>query len=155
MSPNDLPFAGWPGGARALAPEVFARRDGEVRRTLDLLLDYFTPRSVFLDLGSPDCELAVRAAGFVERVWCVEAGMGLGTGMHPPCNLRLARLEAIEAGSVDVAFAAEEVEAAEVFRVLKPGGFLISRASRNGLKAAGFRLSALAFLPGRAIVARK
>ena len=155
MRPNELPFAGWPGGARALAPEVFARREAEVGRTLDLLLEYFTPRSVFLDLGSPDCELALRAAGFVERVWCVEAGAGFGRRVHAPCNLRLARLEGIEAQSVDIAFTGGKVRPGDVFRVLKAGGIFISRNTRSDLRAAGFRLSPFALLPGRPLVARK
>ena len=152
---QELRFTGWAGGARAVAPDVFAKRDAQVARQLDLLLDYLTPDSVFLDLGSPDCELALRAAGFAERVWCVEAGHGMSLGVRAPCNLRLARLEAIAANSVDVAFAGTGVHIAEVFRVLKPRGVFISRTGRAQIKAAGFRVSPFAFLPGRPVVARK
>jgi hypothetical protein len=150
-----LPFAGWAGGARALAPEVFARRDREVARMLDLLLGYFTPRTVFLEAGAPDCELAARAAGFVERVWCVDTAEGAAPGRRAPCNLRLARLDTLEAHSVDIAFAHDLEHGKGLFRVLKAGGILISNGSRKRLKACGFHFGLSAFMPGRPIVARK
>ena len=152
---QELRFTGWAGGARAVAPHAFAKREAEVSRQLDLLLDFLTPDSVFLDVGSPDCELSLRAAAFAERVWCVEAGYGLSLGVRAPCNLRLARLDGIEAESVDIAFAEGIARPGELFRVLKPGGIFISRNARSELRAAGFRLSPFAFLPGRPLVARK
>lgn len=169
MRHHDLPFAGWPGGARAVAPEVFAKRDAQVERQFDFLLRYFTPRTVFMDIGSRDCELALRAAGYVERVWCVEAPTGIARSVRPPCNLRMLHsggLQAIAPGSIDVAFSEAPADLESVHRALVPGGVYVFHAPlaaglRRRMAHAGFsRVNSLALLLARwrgaiRVVARK
>jgi hypothetical protein len=113
------------GSAAPVAPEFFARRDAEIARRFEFLLRFFTPRTVFLELGTRDCELSLRAATYVDRVWSVDAPHGITRGVRPPTNLRVLRaggLGAIPPESVDVAFSEELKDPARVHRVLAPGG---------------------------------
>jgi hypothetical protein len=122
---NETAGSGTGAARAAFAPQVFAQRDAEITRQLDLLLRVFTPRTVFMEIGSPDCELALRAATYVERVWCIEAPRGVARGLRPPCNLRLLRsggLAAMAAQSIDVAFSETLKRPEEVHRALVPGG---------------------------------
>lgn len=111
-------FAGWPGGARGIAPELFARRDRQVSRQFAFVLPLLKPRTVFMELGSPDDELATRVAGYVERVWSIGSEGAIERG---PCNLRRAGLGGVPVRSVDVAFSETADNAAEIRCVLKPG----------------------------------
>ena len=134
-----LDFAGWPGGARALAPELFARSERELARQLELLVPLFTPRTVFMDLFPSDCERALAAASYVERVWCIEPAERPG---RTPCNLRAGGMGGVPLSSIDVAFSERFDSAHDVRRLLKPGavwfvdGCLVPR---QALQAAGFR----------------
>jgi hypothetical protein len=119
MRSTPLTFPGWPGGARAIAPEAFARRDAEVERQFDFLLRAFTPRTVFMEIGSADGELCVRAASYVERVWCVDAACRVS---RPPCNLRVAPFAAVPAKSVDVVFSGSVKDPEAIHRLLSPHG---------------------------------
>ncbi|OGA71320.1 MAG: hypothetical protein A3G81_31090 [Betaproteobacteria bacterium RIFCSPLOWO2_12_FULL_65_14] len=113
------------GSPAPVAPEFFAQRDAEIARRFDFLLRFFTPRTVFLELGTRDCELSLRAATYVDRVWSVDAPHAITRGVRPPSNLRLLRaggLAAIPAESVDVAFCEELKDPERVHRVLAPGG---------------------------------
>jgi hypothetical protein len=113
------------GSPAPVAPEFFARREAEIARRLEFLLRFFTPRTVFLEVGTRDCELALRAAAYVERVWLVDAPHGITRGVRPPTNLRMLRtggLAAIPRESVDVAFSEEPKDPGRVHRVLVPGG---------------------------------
>lgn len=113
------------GSPARVAPEFFAQRDAEIARRFEFLLRFFTPRTVFLELGTRDCELSLRAATYVDRVWSVDAPHGIARGVRPPTNLTLLRaggLAAIAPGSVDVAFSEELKEPERVHRVLAPGG---------------------------------
>ena len=47
----------------------------------------FTPRTVFMEIGSADQTLALRAASYVERVYSIQVGQ-LQQGVRAPCNLR-------------------------------------------------------------------
>ena len=123
---SHLTVAGWPRGAgagsdvaRAVAPELFRRRDAEVSRQFDFLLRVFTPRTVFMEFGSADGELSLRAASFVERVWCVDAASRVP---QPPCNLRSGGLGGVPLSSIDVAFSERPEHAEDVCRLLAPGG---------------------------------
>ncbi len=111
-------FAGWPGGARGVAPELFNRRDLQVGRQFAFLLPMLTPRTVFMELASPDAELAMRVAGYVERAWSIGSEGALECA---PCNLRRAGLDGVPARSVDVAFSETFENAADIRRVLKQG----------------------------------
>lgn len=117
----------------------------------------FTPRTVFMDIGSADCELALQAASYVERVYAIDVSGRLLQTVLVPLNLRLVlcggvRIPVPEA-SVDVAFsggfidqlhpedAAEHL--ASVRRSLAPAGEYICRtaspsAVRKRMLAAGF-----------------
>jgi len=113
------------GSPAQVAPEFFAQRDAEIARRFEFLLRFFTPHTVFLELGTRDCELSLRAAAYVDRVWSVDAPHGIARGVRPPTNLTLLRaggLAAIAPGSVDVAFSEELKEPERVHRVLAPGG---------------------------------
>ncbi|TAK84951.1 MAG: hypothetical protein EPO20_12245 [Betaproteobacteria bacterium] len=113
------------GSLAPVAPEFFARRDAEIARRFEFLLRFFTPRTVFLELGTRDCELSLRAATYVDRVWSVDAPHGITRGVRPPTNLRVLRtggLAAIPTESVDVAFSEELKDPGRVHRVLVPGG---------------------------------
>lgn len=112
-------FAGWPGGARAVAPELFGKRDAQVRRQFEFLLRVFTPRTVFMEIGSSDGELSVRAASFVERVWCVDSPSRVA---QPPCNLRSGGMGGVPLHSIDVAFSERLANAEDVRRLLARGG---------------------------------
>ncbi len=113
------------GSPARVAPEFFAQRDAEIARRFDFLLRFFTPRTVFLELGTRDCELSLRAASYVDRVWSVDAPHGIARGVRPPTNLTVLRaggLAAIAPESVDVAFSEELREPERVHRVLVTGG---------------------------------
>lgn len=113
------------GSPAPVAPEFFAQRDAEIARRFAFLLRFFTPRTVFLELGTRDCELSLRAATYVDRVWSVDAPHGITRGVRPPSNLQMLRaggLAAIPPASVDVAFSEELKDPERVHRVLAPGG---------------------------------
>jgi hypothetical protein len=119
MRLNPASFPGWPGGARAVAPELFARRDAQVSRQFDFLLQVFTPRTVFMEVGSADCELSLRAATYVERVWCVEAQRAVRGGS---CNLRWGSMGGVPLNSIDVAFSESLKDPEDIARVLTRSG---------------------------------
>ena len=122
----------------------------------------FTPRSVFMDIGSPDCELALQAAGYVERVYAIDVSGRFLQSVLVPLNLRLVlcggvRIPVPEAG-VDIAFSGGFIEqlhpddATEhlkgVCRSLVRGGQYILRGNRAAhwrrqLLEAGFSRVAL------------
>jgi hypothetical protein len=94
-------------------------RHPEVGRQFELLLRVFTPRTVFMEIGSADCELSLRAASYVERVWCVDA---LSRASQPPCNLRCGGMGGVPLESIHVAFSERLRDAHDVCRLLAPGG---------------------------------
>lgn len=49
----------------------------------------FTPRSVFMEIGGADCSLALRAAGYVERVYAIDVSGQFLHNVLVPCNVRL------------------------------------------------------------------
>lgn len=103
----------------AAAPALFSPRDQEVEREFGFLLRVFTPRTVFMEVGSSDCELSLRAATYVERVWCIDAPRGVA---RAPCNLRLGGMAGLDPDSVDVAFSETLKDAEGIHRVLGAGG---------------------------------
>lgn len=105
---------------------------------LETLLPVFTPRTVFMDLFPSDCERALRAASYVERVWCIDPAERAG---RPPCNLRIGGTGGVPLESIDVAFSERFENAHDVRRLLKPGGvwFIYGRlVPARALRAAGF-----------------
>jgi len=120
-----------------------------------------TPRSVFMDIGSPDCKLALKAASYVERVYAIDvSGRFLQSGLIP-LNLRLVlcggvRIPVPEA-SVDVAFSGGFIDQLpaddaqehfkSVLRALAAGGAYLCKTSfpqqsRSAMLAAGFGAAA-------------
>jgi hypothetical protein len=125
------------GNDLAAAPPLAALlgRAREADGHFSLLSRYFTPRTVFMHLGAAEGALAMRAAGYVERVYAVDPLEALAQlkdlrrGMRRlPCNLRLLFSRggalAIEPGTVDVAFSQnlEPGRLAAVARALAKGG---------------------------------
>jgi hypothetical protein len=68
-----------------------------------LLLPFFTPRTVFLHLGAGDGELSLLAASYVERVYAIGVTQKFARRPRLPVNLRFAWPRP---GEVDVAFSA-------------------------------------------------
>src|SRR5688500_12495478 len=119
MRGDRVGFAGWPGGVRAPAPEPLEKRDAQVTGQFEFVRRALTPRTVFMEMGSADCELALRVAGYVERVWCVDAA---SRPTRPPCNLRCTSIGGVPVKTIDVAFS-ERVQSADELRcLLRPGG---------------------------------
>ena len=85
----------------------------------DFLLRVFTPRTVFMEIGASDCELSMRAASYVERVWCVDA---LRRVSRSPCNLRWGAMGGVPLQSIDVAFSERFGDPEDVCKLLAPGG---------------------------------
>ena len=105
-----------------------------VERQFAFLRRFFTLRTVFMHLAEGDARLALRAAGYVERVY-TNAFVDLGP--RAPGNVRCG---APAAGSVDLAFGGRAAD--EVYERLAPGGMYIctgrARETRAELIAAGF-----------------
>jgi hypothetical protein len=105
-----------------------------VERRFAFLRRFFTLRTVFMHLADGDAALALRAAGYVERVY---TNAFLNLGPRAPANVRSG---APAAGTVDLAFGGRAAD--EVYRSLAPGGIYIcsgpARATRAELIAAGF-----------------
>ena len=72
-----------------------------------------------MEVGSADGELSLRAATFVERVWCVESAGPIG---RAPCNLRRSGLGGVPVQSIDVAFSESPTELESICQLLAPGG---------------------------------
>jgi hypothetical protein len=72
-----------------------------------------------MEIGSSDCELSIRAASYVERVWCVDA---LRRVRQPPCNLRWGTMGGVPLQSIDVAFSERFADPEDVRRLLAAGG---------------------------------
>jgi SAM-dependent methyltransferase len=126
-------------------------------REFAFLARRLTPRAVFMDIGSPDCDLALQAAGYVERVYAIDVSGRFLQTVLVPLNLRLVlcggvRIPVPEA-SVDVAFSGGFIDQlhaedaaqhlASVRRSLVPGGEYICRTAspsevRKRMLAAGF-----------------
>jgi hypothetical protein len=94
-------------------------RHPEVDQRFDFLLRVFTPRTVFMEIGATDAELALRAASFVERVWYVDAE---SRAARPPCNLRVSGMGGVPLSSIDVAFSERPEHAEDLCRLLASGG---------------------------------
>jgi SAM-dependent methyltransferase len=139
-------------------PLRFAPRQRNTDRDFAFLQRRFTPRTVFMEIGAADCGLALRAAGYVDRVYAVDVSGQFIDSVLVPCNLRLVRCDGVHIpvpeASIDLAWSGAFMdqlhpdEAHEhlqsVRRSLVPGGEYLcrTRASphelRRRLLAAGF-----------------
>lgn len=111
-----------------------------VDKHFGFLRRFFTPRTVFMHLGAGDCRLALKASGYVERVYAVGATDVVPAGLRMPSNLRLPAAP-VGDGSVDIAFG-NRVMLEDVHRSLAPGGIYFCsgapRQMRVRLELAGF-----------------
>jgi hypothetical protein len=117
---------------------VVKERDAQVARQFEFLLRVLTPRTVFMEIGSSDCQLALRAAGYVERVWCVDCA---SRPQRTPCNLRCSAMGGVPVESIDVALSERPENARELWQLLKPGGVWFvygKRMPAPALRGAGF-----------------
>ena len=121
-----------------------------VGEPLEFLKRFFTPRTVFMEVGAGDCALALSAASYVERVYAVEVGEFPGRA-RLPCNLRLLPAEGIAQDSVHIAYSARPslrgtAQLRNIHRSLAPGGTFVCAAReytagelREVFLRAGFR----------------
>src|SRR5688500_19407344 len=76
-----------------------------------LLAGRFTPRTVFMDIGSSSCELALQAASYVERVYAIDVSGRFLQSVLVPCNLRLVLCDGVHIpvpeASVDLAWSGD------------------------------------------------
>ena len=109
-----------------------------------LLLPFFTPRTVFLHVGAGDGELALLAATYVERVYAIGVTQKLMRRPKLPVNLRFAWPRY---GEVDIAFSARpQPQLGERIReTLAPDGkyFLLGAPPEDGWFANFFSLTRL------------
>jgi hypothetical protein len=68
----------------------------------------FTPRTIFMEIGAAGCELALRAAGYVERVYSIVVSGQVLQNVLVPCNLRLVLCDGVHIpvppASIDLAW---------------------------------------------------
>jgi len=109
----------------------------------------FTLKSVFLQAGAGHFELALRAAGYVDRVYAVDAPVSDGRKLRPPkLPPNVVRVQnsssgiPVPDGSVDVAFSAELSALPAIHRTLAPGGvcFCVAKGAEAGemVRRSGF-----------------
>lgn len=118
----------------------------------------FTPDMVFMEVGAADCRLALRAAGYVERVYAIDVSGHFVQNVLVPVNLRLVLCDGVRIpvpeGSVDLAWSGAFMDQlhpedagqhlAGVHRALAAGGEYLCRTNgpveerRRRLLVAGF-----------------
>jgi hypothetical protein len=125
----------------ALRPPVRLEQPKTPKQTstegiFSFLAKRFTPRTVFMEIGGADCTLALRAAGYVERVYAIGLSGQFLENLLLPCNLRLVMCDGVRIpvpeGSVELAWGgafmdrlhADDVREhlKNVHRSLLPGG---------------------------------
>jgi SAM-dependent methyltransferase len=152
-------LVGDPGsGAVLRLPVRFQPARPHTDREFAFLERRFTARTVFMEIGGADCKLALRAAGYVERVYAVDVSGQFPRSVLVPCNVRLVLCDGVRIpvpeASVDVAWSGSFIDhlhpedahdhLANVLRTLAPGGeyLCVTRGSprelRRRLLAAGF-----------------
>jgi ubiquinone/menaquinone biosynthesis C-methylase UbiE len=137
-------------------PSRFQPRPRRADRQFPFLQRRFTPRTVFMEVGGADCELALQAASYVERVYAIDVSGQFLQSVLVPCNLRLVLCDGVRIpvpeASVDVAWSGGFIDQLHpddqlehlksVRRSLAPGGtyFFHSRAGspREWARQAGF-----------------
>jgi hypothetical protein len=96
-----------------------------------------------MHVGAADCELAIAAASYVDRVYVVDP-LRIPRGVRLPINLRLVTSNEeglpIPEGTVDIALTEDPTKLRFIRRCLVPGGTLLSpdRALSNALRDAGY-----------------
>jgi hypothetical protein len=110
----------------------------------------FTPRTIFMGIGAAGCDLALRAAGYVERAYSIDVSGRLRRDVLVPCNLRRVICDGVHipvpAASIDIAWGGNFLDhlnpaqardhLAAVQRGLVAGGaYLCSSANPGRLRA--------------------
>jgi len=110
----------------------------------DRLFGRFTPSTVFMHVGAANCDFAILAASFVERVYVVDPASIPERGTRLPINLRLVASSEeglpIPEGTVDIALTEDPTRLRFIRRCLAAGGVLLSpdRALSAALRDAGY-----------------
>lgn len=132
-------------------PRRLQRASYRPHRDFAFLQRFFTPRTVFMEIGGASCDLALQAAGYIERVYALDAAGGFLEGVPVPCNLRLVLCDGVHIplpeASIDVAWSGRFLERLRpgeqlehlknVRRALAPGGVYLTAALADFV-AAGF-----------------
>ncbi|HEY8249908.1 MAG TPA: class I SAM-dependent methyltransferase [Burkholderiales bacterium] len=127
------------------------------KREFGFLERRFTPRTVFMEIGGADCSFAVRAAGYVERVYAIDVSGRFLQSVAAPLNLKLVLCDGVRIpvpeAAVDIAWSGAFMDhlhpddatghLRNVRRALADGGeYLCETASpqetRRRMLAAGF-----------------
>src|SRR5688500_9640686 len=102
------------GALRFPFPRRLQKASHRPQRDLAFLQRFFTPRTVFMEVGAAACDLALHAAGYVERVYAVDVSGRLLESVLVPCNLRLVLCDGVHLplpeASVDVAWSGRFLE---------------------------------------------
>jgi hypothetical protein len=132
-------------------PRRLQRAAYSPHRDFAFLQRFFTPRTVFMELGAADCDLTLQAASYVERVYAVDVAGRFLERVLLPCNLRLVLCDGVrvpvQEASIDVAWSGrflgellpdEQLEhLRSVRRALVPGGVYFTSV-RAEFARAGF-----------------
>ena len=103
----------------------------------------FTPRTVFMEVGAADCDLALPAASYVERVYAIDVSGHFIQNVLVPCNVRLVLCDGVRIpvpeASVDLAWGGAFMDylhpddahehLRNVWRALVPGGEYLCRTA--------------------------
>jgi SAM-dependent methyltransferase len=113
-----------------------ADRQREIEHRIHFLSRFFTPASVFMEIGPGDCALSMRAASIVQWVYAVDVSEQITRVVQPPRNFQLVLSDGcsidVPAGGVDVAFSDQLMEhlhpddaqeqLRNIYRALAPAG---------------------------------
>ena len=116
-----------------------APRQREVDGLLALTRGFLTSSTVLLEVGAGDCELAIRAAAIVKRVYAIDVSEQITRGVSCPVNLSLILSDGcsipVPEGSVNVAVSNQFMEhlhpddareqLQNIYRSLAPGGVYV------------------------------
>ena len=141
------------GGALRLPFRFQQQRPGS-ESDLRFLERRWTPRTVFMDVGAPDCALALKAATYVERVYAIDVSGHFVHNLLAPVNLRLVLCDGVRIpvpdACVDLAWSgaftahlhADDLREhlTSVLRILVPGGQYVCSSLRihKSMTKAGF-----------------
>lgn len=139
------------GALRFPFPRRLQKASHRPQRDVAFLQRFFTPRTVFMEVGAADCDLALHAASYVERVYAVDVSGRLLESVLVPCNLRLVLCDGVHLplpeASVDLAWSGRFLEQLlpqeqlehlkSVRRALAPDGVYVTAAAAD-FERAGF-----------------
>jgi hypothetical protein len=135
------------------APVRFQENKPSRERIFSFLARRFNARTVFMEIGGADCALALRAAGYVERVYVIDVSGQSLQNVLVPCNVRLVLCDGVRIpvpeASVHLAWSGPFMDhlhhddvldhLTSVRRALTPGGeYICSSAHPARFLEAGF-----------------